>query len=201
MRREGDSGVPAGQHVEAEGDRLALPHVGVVELEAQVQVALVLDGTHLAQPRARLVDHLRPVPGPLASITVHRDHRFAPGVRSDEAEVLLVGERVEPELAARSRALEVDGVPGELEPLVGPFEDEAAGAAFVLDQPQHLRVHGHRLLLGMVALRPAERPRVSRADGRRDAELGDHHRHAAMVPAQRRDVAGVGIGPARVPVV
>ena len=83
------------------------------------------------------------------------------------------------------RELEVDRVPGELEPLVDPLEQHAAGVALLLDVAEHVGVHVALLLLGVVALVATERPDVGHAEPARHAELGDHHRLVAVVGAER----------------
>jgi len=89
-------------------------------------------GAHLADRAAALLDrlggHAVPSEGVAASrggVAIDDGHR--PGVLDrQKAEVRFVRERVLPQLPTAGRELVVDGVPGELEPLVGPLEEETA---------------------------------------------------------------------------
>ena len=66
--------------------------------------------------------------------------------------MLLVGQGVVPERPAVARNLPVDGVPGELEPLVEEREDHAPGQALLLEHAQDVGVDLHGLGLAVRTL-------------------------------------------------
>ena len=88
-------------------------------------------------PRARARRGTRRSPGCRSASTRGRGRR---GSRRRSRRTLLVGERVAPELPAVVRHLHVPGVPGELEPLVGPLEEDPAGVALAVDVLQQVGV-------------------------------------------------------------
>src|SRR3546814_16855468 len=72
-------------------------------------------------------------------------------VGGDHTEPLFVGERVVPDLATLG-VLALHRVPGALEPLVGPGEDERAGESLVVDQVHQVGVDLHGLLLTVATM-------------------------------------------------
>ena len=65
-----------------------------------------------------------------------------------------------PQLAVLSWYLVFDGIPGELEPFVGPLEQHSPGEPEIPDEPQEGGVDLHRLELGVISLITAERTGV-----------------------------------------
>ena len=94
-RPAGQAAVAAGPHVEAQLDR-RVPAAA----HEQVQPGGVVRGAHLAHLVRPLADLLRLRPAPLPVRAVDRDGRPLARLGGDEAELLLVGERVLPQRPA-----------------------------------------------------------------------------------------------------
>ena len=99
--------------------------LSAVESQPQIQVLLVLTArTSRTGPRDSAITWLSFVfhsaSSPSRVTTGSR-----PGLGGHDPELLLVGQVVPPQLAAIGGHLEVDGVPGELEPLVRPLEQRS----------------------------------------------------------------------------
>ena len=172
-----------GQRESARDDVEAQPHrLGrrLVQPDRHIQKRRVVVDHHLLHAGPRLADGLGPSRCRVLGI---------------EPEPLLVGQRVVPERAPLTvrDGVPRQGVPGELEPLVGPGEEQRPGQPDVVNDPDERRVHGEGVLLGVVALVPAVRTEVGRADRGRHPHLGDHQRHRPEVSGQIGQVAGVRI--------
>ena len=190
----GQAAVGALPDVEADGDRGLAPGLLLADPQAQVERLRVAHRLDLAHDAVALRDDAAAVRVPLPVAAVqHDDGPLLARLCRDDAEVLLVGEVVAPELTPIAGQLEVDRVPRELEPLVDPGEEDAGGKALLLDVAEHVGVHAHRLLLGVVALATPDRSVVSNPERARHAELGDRHRLIAVVLPQRVQVAGVRV--------
>ena len=143
------------------------------------------------------LEHRRLDPLPVLRPPVEDDPARPGPARRQDSEVLLRVEGVEPERIALRQGLQIAEEPVVLEPLVDPGEDDAPGAAGLLDRPEEARVDRRLCPLVVPAMIEPLRLGVCDAPARRNPELRDEDGTAGVMADQLAQIARIGVGALR----